>query len=154
MVLSLCRFWKRKAGNMGCDIHIVLERKKRQGGDWIGVYCTDDLPGSGPLIARRDYEFFGEVANVRCRGTHYPRNVPEDVSRLAWQSYMSAPTDHHSASHMTVSEFCSSWFKVHGDGLTRLPNRDPPRVEFGAYDLLGIDEEDDYEYRVVFWFDN
>jgi hypothetical protein len=141
---------------MGCDIHIVVERRKKTGGQWIGVYSTDLLPprppyGGTPKCAKRDYEFFAEIAGVRgsTATTAYPKNLPEDVSDLSWAQYMRAPTDHHSASHATVKDFCAAWLRVNGD------KPDGVRPEYAAYDLLGIDEDDKrFEFRVVFWFDN
>ena len=147
---------------MGCDIHIVLERRAIGATKWVGVFCTDNWIGSRPLIARRDYAFFAEVAQVRGEGSEpriYPRNIPEDVSRLAWQSYMEAPTDHHSPSHMRLGEFTDAWFRANASDALRNSGDRAPRQKFASYDLLGVsdyyDAEDRrYEYRVVFWFDN
>ncbi len=133
---------------MGCDIHLVVERKatKKPNAKWIGTICCDYSVGGRIKPAQRDYDFFAEVANVRGRGTHFPRNIPEDVSDLAWQQYMECPTDYHSASHMPLSEFCDAYLKV---------NPEAARKEFAANDLFGIwNDEDKYEWRVVFWFDN
>lgn len=130
---------------MGCDIHLVIERRRKDDKEWIGVFSSDDCPGDRPPIARRDYDFFAAVAGVRGQGPNYPRNVPEDISDLAWQNYMRCPTDHHSASHMSAAEFCATYLKV---------NPTKGRTEFAAYDLLGVSDEEHAEYRVVFWFDN
>jgi hypothetical protein len=137
---------------MGCDIHIVLERRKTTGGKWIGVYLMDDFPGGRPVIARRDYGFFSRVAGVRghTSETLFPKNIPEDVSELAWQQYMTAPTDHHSASYMPASQFANAWIAENPPGP-----ESKIRAEWAVYDLLGVDAtEGDFEYRVVFWFDN
>lgn len=138
---------------MGCDIHIVLERRKKSGGDWIGVYLTDELPGGRPPIARRDYSFFGRIAGVRTQtaDTVYPKNLPEDISDLAWQAYMTAPRDYHSASHMPEVQFVNAWIAENPQG----PDS-KIRAEWATHDLLGAycDEEGGFEYRVVFWFDN
>ena len=128
---------------MGCDIHIVLERRKKPDGKWIGVYTTDTHPGGRIKIAQRDYGFFAEVASVRgnSESGKYPRNVPEDVSELAWQEYMRTPTEHHSASHMTLAEFGSTYLKMN-------PNAAPP--DRASYDLFGtFDSENEFDYRVV-----
>lgn len=144
---------------MGCDIHIVLERRD-PGSEWIGLWCSDTFPGGRPKIAQRDYAFFGEVAQVRCRSEtgKYPRNIPRDVSRLAWMEYMDAPTDHHSASHMTISEFTDAWFRANEKHPAVIADKNLPRREFAAYDLLGLsaygDPDCKSEFRVVFWFDN
>lgn len=135
---------------MGCDIHLVLERRRKPTEPWLGILASDIYPGkSGRIpVAQRDYDFFAEVANVRGETTdykNYPRNVPEDVSALAWQLYMGAPTDHHSASHMSLAEFCAVHNKI---------NPEKSRPEFAAYDLFGVESDEGHEYRVVFWFDN
>ncbi len=141
---------------MGCDIHLVLERRPKGTLEWIGTWCSDGLPGGRPKIAQRDYAFFAEVAQVRGEGSEpriYPRNLPRDVSRLAWLEYMDAPTDYHSASHMTVDEFTSAWFRA--DEKNSYRNKEKgPRKEFAAYDLLGISDDGENDWRVVFWFDN
>lgn len=130
---------------MGCDIHLVVERR-RQGEKWIGIFSSDNAPGR-PKIAQRDYDFFSKIANVRGSGGRYPRNVPKDISDLAWDEYMASPTDHHSASHETLAEFCDVYLSV---------NPSAARKEFAAFDLFGLDPSypENCEYRVVFWFDN
>jgi hypothetical protein len=135
---------------MGCDIHIVVERRKseRPTDEWIGFIATDYHPGCRLPVAARDYNFFAEVANVRGNtSTHknYPRNLPEDVSDLAWQQYMRAPTDYHSPSNMPLDEFCENYVKI---------NPEKARAEHTSYDLFGIYGDEGFEYRVVFWFDN
>jgi hypothetical protein len=133
---------------MGCDIHIVLERRM-PGKEWIGLYATDYHPGPRIKVAQRDYEFFAEIANVRglSKSSRYPKNVPEDISDLAWAEYIRCPTDHHSASHASLSDFCEVYLSV---------NPSAGRKEFAASDLFGIDSDwpENAEYRVVFWFDN
>lgn len=134
---------------MGCDIHIVMER--REGSEWVGIWSSDVGPRKDgrALIARRDYGFFSRFAVRGSTGdVIYPRNIPKDVSRLAWLQYMKAPTDNHSASHASIEEFCDAWMAA---------NSEHPgvRPEFAPYDLLGLfGDEDEGEHRVVFWFDN
>lgn len=150
---------------MGCDIHIVLERRSKDDGDavnqwkeaifgaqWVGVYCTDDLPYPvRPKIADRNYSFFREIANVRGKGTYMPRGLPQDISLLTRQTFDRCPNDYHSASHMTVPEFTNVWLKVYGQKY----GDDNTREKVSVYDLVGpVEENGKYEYRVVFWFDN
>lgn len=133
---------------MGCDIHIVLERRRNAGEPWVGIYSTDRLlPEGRPRIAQRDYGFFAAVAGVRGRpdGYHPPRNLPEDISPLARQEYMRDRADHHSASHMSAAEFCAIHHNLY-------PNAS--RREHAEYDLLGVWSDEVSEHRVVFWFDN
>lgn len=133
---------------MGCDIHVVLERRKRDSTEWIGVWASDELPGGRPRVCRRDYDFFGHF-NVRStvQTPIYPRNIPEDVSRLAWAQYMQAPTDHHSPSYATPQEFVERW-------LLANPDDQEVRRDCALWDLLRLDTDFDGDHRVVFWFDN
>lgn len=137
---------------MGCDIHFVIERRRPAvvGDRWLGIYASDHDIGGRAQIARRNYDFFTEVAAVRGRSEtqQYPKNVPEDISDLAWQEYMAAPTDHHSASHMSAADFVAAYRRAE-------PIKDQSRTPYDAYDLLGVcDLDGRYEFRVVFWFDN
>lgn len=127
---------------MGCDIHTVIEKKV--GGKWIGITSSDHAL-KRPVYAQRDYEFFGAVANVRGKGDIYPQGLPYDVSELSWYLFSKAPTDHHSASHMSAYEFCKVYHAVRPNGR---------RSEFAVYDMMGFIIEDGEEFRVVFWFDN
>jgi hypothetical protein len=135
---------------MGCDIHIVLER--RHGDEWLGIWSSDCGPRKDgrALVARRNYAFFAKLGVRGASGTTkiWPRNVPVDVSRLAWLQYMKAPTDYHSASYATIDEFCSAWLEAN-------PDSDQVRPQHASYDLLGFfGDEDEGEHRLVFWFDN
>lgn len=127
---------------MGCDIHTVIEEKV--GDRWVGVAASDCMKRR-PYYAERDYSFFGQIANVREHGLHYPKNLPRDVSELAWHLYMRCPTDHHSASHMPLEQFCL----IHNEQNPKLS-----RLEYAVEDLTGLYDENGEEYRVVFWFDN
>lgn len=147
---------------MGCDIHFVVERrhKERAHEGWIGLYATDALPDRG-LAARRDYDFFAEVASVRGSRSpkgYYARGLPRDISALAWEEYTRWGSDAHSVSHLPAQDFAGAWLRVQiKDG------GDAPKNHWGApiteksvlWSLLGCPEDDrDNEYRVVFWFDN
>lgn len=135
---------------MGCDIHIVMERRKKDGGEWIGAWCSDFIPGGRPKFAMRDYGLFQRFG---VRGYRedikaiYPRNLPEDVSRLAWTQYMRCPTDYHSASHCTLQEFADAW-------MAENPEDSKVRADFALYDLFGVFGDEPFDYRLVFWFDN
>lgn len=141
---------------MGCDIHIVVEGKKKGKDRWIGIYCTDFLKFKAVPISERNYEFFAEIASVRgtSKSRKYPQNLPEDISDLAWAQYMTAPTDYHSASYMSLDSMVVCW-------LLANPNRKTAcgievRDEFAVFDLFGnfSPDEDWSEFRAVFWFDN
>lgn len=145
---------------MGCDIHIVLERRKKGRDKWIGVYSTDEaypIIRKNMIAARRDYAFFGEVAAVRSRpetgSPLYPRNLPEDMSDLTREQYWRAPRDYHSASYATPTEFAERWLKANAEKPEHFRQKEVS-PDHALYDLLGIDSDSDADYRVVFWFDN
>lgn len=142
---------------MGCDIHIVVERKIADG-EWIGIWCSHTSPNIGyNRPNRRNYQFFAEVAGVRGRPEKNkksrPRFIPKDISALAWEELMACPTDYHSHSHMSLKEFCEHW-------VTANPEKEgygsEIRKDHVEYDLFGIDYDwpENAQYRVVFWFDN
>jgi len=134
---------------MGCDIHIILEHCEAGSAEWVGLWSSDRVPCGRLFAARRDYNFFAEVAQVRGSSETgvYPRNLPKDVSRLAWLQFMRAPTDHHSASHLSPAEFVAAFLRANPTGAGIRP-------DFALHDLLAIDSDDDGDHRVVFWFDN
>lgn len=128
---------------------MVLERREAGDIDWVGVWFSDRLPVT-PRFLLRDYGLFQKfgVRGHTESGVIYPRNLPRDVSRLAWISYMRCPTDYHSASHCTIEEFCNAYMEAN-------PNDKDVRPEHAAYDIFRLwVEGEDEEYRLVFWFDN
>lgn len=146
---------------MGCDIHIVVERKKKGRDKWVGIYSSDaayPIIRKNMIAARRDYAFFGVVAAVRGEGIggkrHYPRNLPEDMSDLTREQFWYAPTDYHSASYMTPKEFADCWLAANEQMPGQFRSSEV-RSDFAIYDLLGIEADDSgCDFRVVFWFDN
>jgi len=141
---------------MGCDIHCVIERKREGDMRWVGIQSSDNMKDR-PTYAQRDYGFFGELASVRDKSSknRYPQNLPEDVSDLSWQEYMQSPTDHHSASHLPLSEFCQAWVDCNNSRDEAYRNT-RIRSDHAVYDLTGVDTDypENTVYRVVFWFDN
>lgn len=143
---------------MGCDIHIVVERRKIGRTKWTGIYSSDaayPIIRKNMIAARRNYEFFTELANVRGHSetSKSARNLPEDMSELSREQFWRAPTDYHSASHMTPSEFCEAWSRANDKYDERFQSKEV-RKDFVVYDLIGIDADEGDEFRVVFWFDN
>ncbi len=137
---------------MGCDIHIVLERRRTSQDKWIGVFSSDnyEVVGKNLRARNRDYGLFWRLAGVRETQKetpfYFPKNLPRDISDLAWDEYMTHPTDHHTPSHLTVEEFCKAY-------VAENPGDPMVRNEHAATDLFGV-YDDGCEYRVVFWFDN
>jgi hypothetical protein len=54
---------------------------------------------------------------------------------------------------MTVQEFTDAWFRANEKHEYR-QIKDGPRKEFAGRDLLGIRDDGENDWRVVFWFDN
>lgn len=138
---------------MGCDIHIVVERKLKLGSTWTGIMSTD-VGRNRPTIARRRYHLFSNLAGVRGspemdKGGQYPNFIPEDVSKLSLEQMGRYGSDGHSHSFMSVDKFIQIWRNTVDDF-------EEARHKHLSYDLFGFDAEDfdKFQYRVVFWFDN
>ena len=155
---------------MGCDIHFVLEKRKKGKDNWLGVYSTSapsperatsrntDCHDHGVLLEQRDYRFFAALAGVRGEGPE-PNGLPEDMSELAQDFVDGWRENGHSHGHCTAFEFISTWDLANNDGkLTAEATKRRLAGNLYAanslYALLGIyfDEFDDF--RVVYLFDN
>ena len=144
---------------MGCDIHLVLERKFKGVGNWIGVLSTDIGSKGRHRVARRDYSLFANLAGVRGKpvreqGGRWRNFLPHDASDLTMQQCAYYGSDGHSHSHMSYDEFKNIWTNT-------VASSEDFRHESLDYDLFGLDLSSDYEasdneheFRVVFWFDN
>ena len=128
---------------MGTDIHTVIEMKIDD--RWVGLTASDSTPQNLPIYARRDYNFFSQLAGVRGKGPREPQGLPEDISELARHHYSFLSYCHHSASHMPLDEFCAIHNKIWPECS---------RAKYAVEDLTGIYLDEGGEYRVVFWFDN
>lgn len=160
---------------MGCDIHIILERKDTERCRWVGLRQLGHLPskalGLVPesklpwvtwRIKNRDYAFFAALAQVRGEDDqgYEARGFPEDMSELS-QYVLGDDDDLHSASWLTAKELAPPLLRVKEGVTTSTRVHDK---------LLGVDEEeftvlhrwidDDItpenidEWRIVFAFDN
>lgn len=134
---------------MGCDIHMVLERKVGDGG-WVGVHNFPYYQINGghaiPPATDRNYERFAKLAGVRGGGPD-PKGTPEDVSVLAQMEIDSWGSDGHSHSWMSVGEAAQIFLETAwepSDYMTQYPT---------AY-FFGVDPDKSEQYRIVFWFDN
>lgn len=87
---------------MGCDIHIGLEQKGRDG-KWFKIHINHEL-----LPNDRDYDLFGFLFGVRNRhATYVPlfanRGIPKDTSFSDWLEYV--PNEcYHSTTYLTLKE--------------------------------------------------
>lgn len=160
---------------MGCDIHIVLEKKHK--GKWIGVEEYKHRTGwlatkseDGALswehkyiwdnARNRNYDLFARLAGVRGEGPD-PKGLPEDVSDLAQMLSDEEGTDGHSHSWCALPEAVEHYMASQGDPENVFLREGDPRKEkpyeffFGLAfwdDEIGSDKPSDF--RIVFWFDN
>lgn len=134
---------------MGCDIHIVIEKKVND--KWLGVYASDiiDIYPNEPKGNERWYLFFDKLAGVRQRGS-IPQNTtkgfPDDLSELGY--YISQEMDGHSPSYCSAKEFCDFYNASELELIVDKP------IKSSSVKILGLWESDLEDYRVVFYFDN
>lgn len=165
---------------MGCDIHMVLERKSN--GTWIGLHnyntpelialdtsVFDDSPPTqyrwiAYKIMGRNYTLFGELAGVRTAGTlgNEPRGIPQDASQLTNALVDEWDSDGHSHSHLSLSEFIAAYAAATGESHKFVEHRLSPTVETTDWfhNLVtmitghNIYDKNYDDYRICFWFDN
>jgi hypothetical protein len=142
---------------MGCDIHMVLERKV--GKEWIGIhnfpywYQRADKNGrdtAWPIATDRNYDRFNALAGVRGEGPAVPRGTPEDASPLARLLIEEWDSDGHSHSWMTLKEAAPIFAKTEW----KQSKPDDWAAEYPVCYFFGIEEDQAKDYRLVFWFDN
>jgi len=152
---------------MGCDIHLVLERKTEDYG-WVGLHdfvgVTVDHSDkvkelaakeqvyissyAGWRVRNRNYALFGALAGVRHDGPE-PRGVPEDASPLAKVILDGWNADGHSHTWYMLDEALPI-FAAHVC---------PERLleqgrEFISNELFDVDHGELANYRLIIFFDN
>lgn len=136
---------------MGCDIHLVLERK--YGLRWIAVdtfkgHETSRSDWASPLATSRNYVRFAALAGVRGDGPA-PRGAPADISETTAMLLEDWGSDGHSASWLPLNEASQIFLATQHGELSDFAKK-YPQLHF-----FGIDEEDKRgTHRLVFWFDN
>lgn len=141
---------------MGCDIHLVLERKF--GDKWVGVDVFsghESKHGRGwnsPLATSRNYSRFAHLAGVRGDGPE-PRGFPELLSDTATFLHAEAASDYHSETWLTLKDAAELWFKTDHTEHEKdsLAAKWPESYYFGV-DISSRDKAEDY--RLIAWFDN
>lgn len=140
---------------MGCDIHIVLEKKS--GCRWIGVDTFaghESSHGKGwnsPAARSRNYGRFAALAGVRGEGPA-PRGLPDfpsDTTALLLEEY---GQDAHSVSWLPIDEAAQIFSQTQG-----VLKDDDFALRYPESYFFGVDTSDHSswgEYRIVFWFDN
>lgn len=101
---------------MGCDIHIVVERKWE--GRWVGLRTDQGVTDGGydgrsadwvrAAVGQRNYAFFARLAGVRGPGPE-PLGIPGDASDLSLMLLSDWEGDGHSFSYLPLKEFAERW---------------------------------------------
>jgi hypothetical protein len=154
---------------MGCDIHVVIEKKF--GDKWIGMFelgayqyygrgaeheLLDERPTWVPCPgSSRNYELFARLAGVRGEGPS-PKGLPKDASELATAIYgeLDGCSDYHSHSWCPITEYIQHLLATEYNPAEAILGegpqlKDPYRYYFGMYA-----PEEGEEFRCVFCFDN
>lgn len=163
---------------MGCDIHIVLERKNTNTGEWVGVRdyrgfgaslleAEVDKNGSGYAwfkLRQRDYSFFNDLCGVRGGGSSFgfkPRGLPGNASSLSYMRLSEDDPDLHSHSWLDMKEL-SGPLAANKAPESELAALVTERMGNSGYNLKllndwvddVIEDENIDEWRLVFAFDN
>lgn len=134
---------------MGCDIHMVLERRVCDG-KWVGVhnfpYYRTIKWHNFPLATDRNYDRFSALAGVRGEGPE-PRGVPDDASDLARLQIEEWGSDGHSHSWLPLKDAAAIF-------LSTERNLDDHARKYPTEHFFNVDPASADSYRLVFWFDN
>lgn len=150
---------------MGCDIHMLLEKKHNN--KWVGIHKVNDYSHFGKnsrpydcSIANRDYEFFGLLANVRTEGPT-PKGFPIDASEFAIAEKEAWGSDGHSWTSYYLVDFFRIYLahtKPTEFAAARLENEELSLylAEFPQLFVLEYvnNIKDLNIYRMIIWFDN
>ena len=152
---------------MGCDIHVVIEKKFADCGwqcVWDGsirpiYYGQEGHRYNSPSITNRNYRLFADLAGVRGDGPP-PKGLPEDISPAARSIVSEWDGDGHSHSWDTMLDFGEKYEYPNTDegnaDLTKdtLTGKVASAVEKAVGRLIDLNYDDIDNYRVIYWFDN
>jgi hypothetical protein len=141
---------------MGCDIHMVLERK--YGLKWIAMDTFKGHEGShgkgwtSPAATSRNYVRFAALASVRGDGPQ-ARGLPADISETTAMLFEDWGSDAHSMSWLPLDEAAKIFLATDHD-----TKPDDFKSKYPQSHYFGVDESDArsnrVKHRIVFWFDN
>ena len=154
---------------MGCDIHVYMEKKNKEYGEWetINLYRIDQYSNDIELVnaySGRDYVLFSILAGVRGWENPFisPRGIPEDASTKLEQIWAGDKEDYcHTPSWYDLYEldlFIKGYIADHPEneeGINdRLKGFITSLVNYCEFAGEYIWTYRPNEYRVVFWFDS
>lgn len=169
---------------MGCDIHMMVEKKVRtekHGEVWAavntlsavfpdGLSRASELKSDTPFgyyyrAEDRNYEFFADLACVRGEGEYQERGLPDNVSSLFLNYVESWGIDGHSHSYLYADEFIPLYVKhkfTQNEKAEHAVNRIEGISSVETFHLImekhfnitTREEDNPRDYRFVFFFDN
>lgn len=160
---------------MGCDIHMVLERKTVR--EWVGVQTYPTVTKHShslsvaipnldldwaesswyafPRVTSRNYELFASLAGVRGDGPE-PKGEPDDISLLGRLTLDRWGFDAHSVTYYTLRE-CGVHFLNHyapGDVLSEYRHKVLGSLFTVPEEEVDFNDEWLDNYRLIIFFDN
>jgi hypothetical protein len=140
---------------MGCDIHLFLEGKNKDTGEWDHIIAE--------LDDGRNYYLFGLIAGVRkTRVIFEPKGLPKDISTKVREQSIAWGADAHSFSYLNQENLVHVLLKAIDFIREDITSKDDTELELEIITLYKIKKwlevmssiEDYSEKRIVFWFDN
>jgi len=145
---------------MGCDIHVMLEKKYEStlGNGWVSV-------NQCPVNTGRNYAFFAALAGVRGESDNLPKGIPDDACPRTHYEAERWGIDGHSHSWMEADEF-TMLYTIHALSPEAVAELVAKRIESNGRELVfnklldlfrydsWEDEKPIGDFRFVFWFDN
>ncbi len=134
-----------KRSKMGCDIHTLIERKV--GDKWVTEIIGDFEQHA---IENRNYGVFAALAGVRDHDrwsdNEPPHGFPTDASDTARMLFEDWSGDAHTPSYLPLDV---AW-RAYTRGCKRYEGCEAQP----QWKVFGVEDGDDFERRLVFWFDN
>lgn len=163
--------------DMGTDVNMCLERRRKQDQDWhIDPDQPFDDPESYSISFYRQHEFFGLLnSEYRTYGTRYSipeRGMPPDATQTTLDDYNREGSNNWQPNHMSLDEYIKI-VRIHWPKHTVAP--DPQAkpfviqsnnfVEVANYCLWQVAKSQseailldapgiELEYRIIIYFDN
>lgn len=138
---------------MGCDIHMIVERKV--GKKWVAIntmslHRTREKSFSFPLATDRNYKRFGALSDgVRGYAGLTARGVPRNASDTAKYHIKRYGSDGHSHSWMPIQQAAKIMLETEYN-----PDEWTRKWPIDAYFQVEERHLKEADHRLVFWFDN
>lgn len=149
---------------MGCDIHLVIERKSHVSDQWICVIaptwesvCQDPISMNTPdpptpagyFLRARNYNFFAAIAGVRGSGPD-PKGLPTNISQTTQELTQEWGMDGHSHSHMPLEQFLEEFVRNNTGQLQKYVRDKLAGENQNIVRMFFPNFEPEHEYRVCY----